>query len=177
MTSAFFLNWLQSLCPVKLQCSFPSLQNMEETSEELPNFSIGIDCLGLDPRAAKKKKRKKFASCAFRKFQIGRRISSDNHRPILYHVISFFPMRARRNYSVGYNSSYLVISMCWVTWPLNEIGPTSGLVSKGQILALRWVTLFLGECEAWIGVSVLLSGVWNEKALCQWRIYTKSFEV
>ena len=41
---------------------------MEETSEELPNFSIGIDFLGPDPTSSKKKKRKKLASCAFRKF-------------------------------------------------------------------------------------------------------------
>ena len=36
---------------------------MEETSEELPNFYIGIDLLGPDP--------KKLASCTFRKF-VGR---------------------------------------------------------------------------------------------------------
>ena len=46
---------------------------MEETSEELPNFSIGIDLLGPDPTSSKnkaewKKKKKKLASCVFRKF-------------------------------------------------------------------------------------------------------------
>ena len=42
---------------------------MEETSDELPNFSIGIDLLRPDPRAAAKIKpnSKKLASCAFRK--------------------------------------------------------------------------------------------------------------
>ena len=39
MTWAFF-NWLQSFLPVKLQWSFSSLWNTEETSEELPNFSM-----------------------------------------------------------------------------------------------------------------------------------------
>ena len=32
---------------------------MEETSEELPNFSIGIDFLGPDPTSSKKKAVKK----------------------------------------------------------------------------------------------------------------------
>ena len=61
MTWAFFflfLTWLQSFRPVKLQCSFPSLWNMEETSEELPNFSIGIDLLGPDPTSNKNKAEK-----------------------------------------------------------------------------------------------------------------------
>ena len=45
---------------------------MEETSEELPNFSIGIDLLGPDPgQQATKIKPKKLASCTFRKF-VGR---------------------------------------------------------------------------------------------------------
>ena len=46
---------------------------MEETSEELPNFSIGIVLLRPDPRAAAKIKpnSKKLACCAFRKF-VGR---------------------------------------------------------------------------------------------------------
>ena len=42
---------------------------MEETSEDLPNFSIGIDLLGPDPTSSKSKAElKKLASCAFRKF-------------------------------------------------------------------------------------------------------------
>ena len=41
---------------------------MEETSEELPNFSIGIDFLGPDPTSNKNKAEKKLASCTFRKF-------------------------------------------------------------------------------------------------------------
>ena len=42
---------------------------MEETNEELPNFSIGIDLLGPDPTSSKNKAElKKLASCAFRKF-------------------------------------------------------------------------------------------------------------
>ena len=42
---------------------------MEETSEELPNFSIGIDLLGPDPTSSKNKAElKKLASCTFRKF-------------------------------------------------------------------------------------------------------------
>ena len=43
---------------------------MEETSEELPNFSIGIDLLGPDPTSSKNKAewKKKLASWAFRKF-------------------------------------------------------------------------------------------------------------
>ena len=41
---------------------------MEETSEELLNFSIGIDLLGPDPTGNKKKSWKKLASCTFRKF-------------------------------------------------------------------------------------------------------------
>ena len=45
---------------------------MEETSEELPNFSIGIDLLGPDPTSSKNKAElKKLASCAFLKF-VGR---------------------------------------------------------------------------------------------------------
>ena len=43
---------------------------MEEGSEELPNFSIGIDFLHPDPTRSKNKA-KKHASCAFRKF-VGR---------------------------------------------------------------------------------------------------------
>ena len=41
---------------------------MEETSEELPNFSIGIDLLGPDPTSNKNGARKNIASCTFRKF-------------------------------------------------------------------------------------------------------------
>ena len=43
---------------------------MEETSEELPNFSIGIYLLGTDPISSKNNAelKKKLASCAFRKF-------------------------------------------------------------------------------------------------------------
>ena len=46
---------------------------MEETSEELPNFSIGIDLLGPGPTSSKNKTefKKKLASCASRKF-VGR---------------------------------------------------------------------------------------------------------
>ena len=46
---------------------------MEETSEELPNFSIGITLLRPDPRAAARIKpnSKKLTTCAFRKF-VGR---------------------------------------------------------------------------------------------------------
>ena len=65
---SIFLNWLQSCCLVKLQCSFPSLCNMEETSKELPNFSIGIDLLGPDPTSNKNKAEKKLAICTFHKF-------------------------------------------------------------------------------------------------------------
>ena len=68
MTWAIFFTWLQSFRPVKLQCSFPSLWNMEETTEELPNFSIGIDLLGPDPTSNESKAEKKLASCTFRKF-------------------------------------------------------------------------------------------------------------
>ena len=38
---------------------------MDETSEELPNITIGIDLLGADP-TSKNKAEKKLASCAFR---------------------------------------------------------------------------------------------------------------
>ena len=43
---------------------------MEETSEELPNFCIGIDLLGSNPTSSKNKAelKKKLASCPFRKF-------------------------------------------------------------------------------------------------------------
>ena len=68
MTWAILFTWLQSFRSVKLQYSFPSLWNMEETTEELPNFSIGSDLLGPDPTSNKKKSRKKLASCTFRKF-------------------------------------------------------------------------------------------------------------
>ena len=45
---------------------------MEETSNELPNFSIGIDLLGPDPISSKNKAEfKNLASCAFLKF-VGR---------------------------------------------------------------------------------------------------------
>ena len=41
---------------------------MEETSEELPNFCIGIDLLGPDPTSSKNKAEfKKLASCSFLK--------------------------------------------------------------------------------------------------------------
>ena len=58
------------LSSFKLQCSFPSLENTEETSKELANFSIGIDLLGPDPTSSKNKSefKKKLASRAFRKF-------------------------------------------------------------------------------------------------------------
>ena len=42
---------------------------MEETSEELPNFSIGIDFLGPDPTSSKKKKSQK-KTCELRVSQI-----------------------------------------------------------------------------------------------------------
>ena len=43
---------------------------MEETSEEHPNFSIGIDLLGPDPTSSKNKAefKTKLSSCAFCKF-------------------------------------------------------------------------------------------------------------
>ena len=44
---------------------------MEETSEELANFPIGIDLLGPDPTSKKNINPKKLASCTFRKF-VGR---------------------------------------------------------------------------------------------------------
>ena len=44
---------------------------MEETSEELLNFSIDIDLLGPDPTRNKNKAKKKLVSCMFRKF-VGR---------------------------------------------------------------------------------------------------------
>ena len=45
---------------------------MEETSEELSNFSIGIDLLGPDPTSSKNRDElKNLACCAFRKF-VGR---------------------------------------------------------------------------------------------------------
>ena len=62
--------WLQGFRPVKLQCSFSSLWNVEETSEELPNFSIGIDLLVLDLTSNKikpKKTRKLYVSQICRK--------------------------------------------------------------------------------------------------------------
>ena len=58
MTWALFFIWLQSFRPVKLQGSFPSLLNMEETSKELPNIFYRHWPF----------KRKKLASCTFRKF-------------------------------------------------------------------------------------------------------------
>ena len=58
MTWALFFIWLQSFRPVKLQGSFPFLLNMEETSEELPNIFYRHWPF----------KRKKLASCTFRKF-------------------------------------------------------------------------------------------------------------
>ena len=68
---SIFFTWLQSFRPVKLQCISPSLSHMEEISEELPNFSVGIDLLGPDPPSNKNKAEKKVASCTFRKF-VGR---------------------------------------------------------------------------------------------------------
>ena len=45
---------------------------MEETNEELPNFSISIDLLRPDPTSSKNKAEfKKLTSCAFHKF-VGR---------------------------------------------------------------------------------------------------------
>ena len=44
---------------------------MEETSEELPNFSIGTNLLGPFPTSNKNEGEKKLASCTFRKF-VGR---------------------------------------------------------------------------------------------------------
>ena len=58
MTWAFFFTWLKSFRPVKLQCSFPSLWNMEETSEELPSFPMSIDLLSPDPTSIKLKPEK-----------------------------------------------------------------------------------------------------------------------
>ena len=60
------MTWIQSFRPVKLQCSFPSLRNMEETSEELPNFSIGIDLLG--PTSNKNKAEKNSQVARFANF-------------------------------------------------------------------------------------------------------------
>jgi len=49
---------LQSFCPVKLQYSFPCLKNIEETSKDLPNFSIGIAFLCPDSTSSKNKAEK-----------------------------------------------------------------------------------------------------------------------
>ena len=72
MTWAFFFTWLQSFRPVKLQCSFPSLWNMEETSKKLPNFSIGIDLLGPDPTSNKNKAEKNSQVARFANLSAGR---------------------------------------------------------------------------------------------------------
>ena len=72
MTWAFFFYLAAKLSSFKLQCSFLSLWNMEETSEELTNFCIGIDLLGPDATSSKNNADlKKLASCAFRKL-VGR---------------------------------------------------------------------------------------------------------
>ena len=65
MTWAFFFTWVQSFRPAKLKCSFPYLWNMEETSEELPNFSIGIDLLGPHPTSNKNKAEKNSQDARF----------------------------------------------------------------------------------------------------------------
>ena len=65
---SIFFNWLQSFCLVKLQCSFPSLCNMEETSKELHYFSIGIDLLGPDPTSNKNKAEKNSQFARFANF-------------------------------------------------------------------------------------------------------------
>ena len=49
-----------------MQFSFPL--NMEETSEELPNFSIGIDLLGPDPTSNKNKAEKNSQFARFANF-------------------------------------------------------------------------------------------------------------
>ena len=64
MTWEFF-TWLQSFHHVKLQCSFPSLWNMEETSKELPNFSVGIDLWGPDPTSNKNRAEKNLQVACF----------------------------------------------------------------------------------------------------------------
>ena len=56
---------------------------MEETSEELPNFSIGIDLLGPDPTSSKNKAElKKKKTRKLRVSQICRRLAAGNFKDI-----------------------------------------------------------------------------------------------
>ena len=52
---------------------------MEETSEELPNFSIGIDLLGPDPTSSKNKTRKLRVSQICRKTSYSKFWPKDIH--------------------------------------------------------------------------------------------------
>ena len=84
MTWAPFFIWLQSFRPVKLQGSFPSLLNMEETSEELPNIFYRHWLF----------KRKKLASCTFRKFvraaaNFGRKTFTGNKKVTNWSLTTF----------------------------------------------------------------------------------------
>ena len=51
---------------------------MEETSEEMPNFSIAIDLLGPDPTSSKNKAELRKKTCKLRVSQIGRRLAAAN---------------------------------------------------------------------------------------------------
>ena len=54
---------------------------MEETSEELPNFSIGIDLLGPDPTSSKNKAELKKENRKLRVSQIFRKTSCSKFWP------------------------------------------------------------------------------------------------
>ena len=90
---------------------------MEETSEELPNFSIGIDLLGPDPTSSKNKAElKKLASCTFRKF-VGRPAAANFGRK------TFTGNRTNTNWSsttlMGNISVFIVVFMHF--WYLRTI--------------------------------------------------------
>ena len=95
-TWAFFLPGF-SFRPVKLQCIFPSLSNMEEISEELPNFSVGIDLLGPDPTSNKNKAEKNSQVARFAN------LSADQLQQIL----------AKKTFTGNKKSYQLVINNTW----------------------------------------------------------------
>ena len=48
---------------------------MEETSEELPNFSIGIDFLGPDPTSSKNKAEKNLQVAGFANLNLSKNVA------------------------------------------------------------------------------------------------------
>ena len=75
MTSAFFKTSCRVSVLISCSAVFLLFKKMEGTSEELPNFSIGIDFLGPDPTSSKNKAEKNLQVAPFANLNLNKNVA------------------------------------------------------------------------------------------------------